>query len=207
MIRLSLQLGLRELVTNRSDSFSSTAPVPPRILPLPNTIIDREERIRAYWMTEMLDSMSTMGSSWSVPLTPLSPDSVLPCSDSLWAFPEHIINVWSFGEFKYSSAFSLCNILVASEIAAVHSFLQNSLDLSNDDQKTEWQRDAQQLDERLTNWREEFVAAVFRLINAEYAQEERAEMDPNIVLTNCLLNTYVSIHCFTSNFEFTDEYT
>jgi len=59
-----------------------------------------------------------------------------------------------FGEFKYSSAFSPCNILVASEIAEVHSFLQSSLDLSNDDQKTEWQIDAQQLDKRLTDWME-----------------------------------------------------
>jgi hypothetical protein len=37
------------------------------------------------------------------------------------------------------------------------------------------------------------------LINAEFAQENRAEMDPNIVLTNCLLNTYISIHNFASD--------
>ena len=40
-------------------------------------------------------------------------------------------------------------------------------------------------------WRDEFVAAVFRLINAEYAHHERPEMDAYVVLTNCVLNTAV----------------
>lgn len=44
---------------------------------------------------------------------------------------------------------------------------------------------------RLTIWRDEFVAAVFRLINAEYVHHERPEMDPYIVLTNCVLNASV----------------
>jgi hypothetical protein len=112
-------------------------------------------------MTEMLDSMSTLGAGWNVPMILALPDSVLPCSDSLWAFHEHIINVWSFGDFKYSSAFSLCNILVASELGAVHAFLRKPLSLSIDGQREAWQSEAQQLDERLTNWREEFVLLFF----------------------------------------------
>ncbi|OBT84639.1 hypothetical protein VE02_05461 [Pseudogymnoascus sp. 03VT05] len=185
--RLSLQMGLRELVSKGADHNNT------RILSLPNTIIEREERIRAFWMTEMLDSMSSLGAGWNVPTLPLLADSVLPCSDSLWAFQEHIITTWSFGEFKYSSAFSLCNILVATELQAVHSFLEKSLDLSIENQRETWQSEAQQLDERLSHWREEFVAAVFRLINAEFTNEERAEMEPNIVITNCLLNTAVIV--------------
>ncbi|OJJ42113.1 hypothetical protein ASPZODRAFT_77654 [Penicilliopsis zonata CBS 506.65] len=115
----------------------------------------------------------------------------LPCSDSLWAFPEHIIDVWSIGSFHYSSAFSLCIILAVSELWPVHCFLQKPYDMRQVDERLEWQSEAQQIDERLTMWREEFVAAVFRLINAEFPQDNRAEMDPNIVLTNCVLNMAV----------------
>lgn len=37
----------------------------------------------------------------------------------------------------------------------------------------------------------EFVAAVFRLINAEKMDQRRAEMDAYVVLTNCVLNTAI----------------
>ncbi|KAJ5168412.1 uncharacterized protein N7482_004006 [Penicillium canariense] len=158
--RMSSQLGYGTLVKKHADHINSSASVPPRLHPLSTTIIDREERIRAYWMSEMLDSMSTVGVDWDTGASLPMSNGILPCSDSLWAFPEHIINIWSFGQFRYSSAFS-------------------------------WQTEAQKIDERLTAWREEFVAAVYRLINAEYAEEERAEMDPNIVLTNCVLDIAV----------------
>ncbi|KAB2570938.1 hypothetical protein DBV05_g10393 [Lasiodiplodia theobromae] len=142
-------------------------------------------------MTELLDSVSTLGGSWSS--TTPSPDitTVLPCSDSIWAFPEHIINIWSIGDFYFSSAFSLCIILATSELWHVHRLLQQPLDLRNLEQKARFQTESQQVDERLTTWRAEFVAAVYRLINTEHAQEERAEMDPNIVLTNCILDSAV----------------
>lgn len=63
--------------------------------------------------------------------------------------------------------------------------------MSNAHDRIQWQTEVQKIDERLTVWREEFVAAVYRLINAEYAEKERTEMDPNIVLTNCVLDAYV----------------
>ena len=185
-----MSMELRDLAANQGENSNKTSTVPPRMLPLPNTIIDQEERVRAYWMTEMLDSMSTLGVRWNLAITPPLPNCVLPCSDSLWAFPEHIINVWSFGQFKYSSAFSLCIILSSSELWSLHRFLQKSIDLKIHEERLQWKSEAQKLDERLTDWREDFVAAVFRLINAEFAAEERAEMDPHIVLTNCILNTY-----------------
>jgi hypothetical protein len=99
--------------------------------------------------------------------------------------------VWSFGQFRYSSAFSLCIIFGTNELWFIHHFLQKTWNLSNTHDRIQWQTEAQKIDERLTVWREEFVAAVYRLINAEYAEEERAEMDPNIVLTNCVLDVYV----------------
>ncbi|KAK6369904.1 hypothetical protein LTS17_009354 [Exophiala oligosperma] len=188
--RMNTSLGMRDLVTNQGDNFNKISTVPPRMLPLPNTIIDREERIRAYWMTEILDGASTLGVAWNLGISPPEGTAVLPCSDSIWKFPSHIISVWSFGDFHFSSAFSLCIILVASELWHVHRFLQKAFDVRLLDQRMKWQQEAQQLDERLTAWRGEFVAAVYRLINSEYAQEERAEFDPNIVLTNCILDTY-----------------
>ncbi|KAH7051117.1 hypothetical protein B0J12DRAFT_572875 [Macrophomina phaseolina] len=144
-------------------------------------------------MTELLDSISTLGASWNSALSPPDITTVLPCSDSIWAFPEHIINIWSIGDFHFSSAFSLCIILATSELWHVHRILQQSFDLRNFEQKSRFQAESQQIDERLTTWRAEFVAAVYRLINTEHAQEERAEMDPNIVLTNCILDSAVIV--------------
>ena len=186
--RISSQLGYGTLVKKQVDHVNSTASVPPRLHPVSTTILDREERIRAYWMSEMLDSMSTVGVEWETGASPPTSNGILPCSDSLWAFPEHIINIWSFGQFRYSSAFSLCIILATNELWFVHGFLQKPWDLNDTHDRIQWQTEAQKIDERLTAWREEFVAAVYRLINAEYAEEERAEMDPNIVLTNCVLD-------------------
>ncbi|KIW57960.1 hypothetical protein PV05_02514 [Exophiala xenobiotica] len=188
--RMNTSLGMRDLVTNQGDNFNKLSTVPPRMLPLPDTIIDREERIRAYGMTEILDGASTLGVAWNLGISPPEGTAILPCSDSIWKFPQHIISVWSFGDFHFSSAFSLCIILVASELCHVHRFLQKSVDTRVHDQRLKWQQESQQLDERLTAWRGEFVAAVC-LINAEYVQEERAEFDPNIVLTNCILDTAV----------------
>lgn len=74
------------------------------------------------------------------------------------------------------------------ELSVIRQFLGKPYDLSRFDQRLDWQSEAQRLDERLTNWREEFVAAVFRLINAEEDQCPRGEMEPLIVLTNCVLN-------------------
>ena len=112
--RMNTSLGMRDLVTNQGDNFNKLSTVPPRMLPLPDTIIDREERIRAYWMTEILDGASTLGVAWNLGISPPEGTAILPCSDSIWKFPQHIISVWSFGDFHFSSAFSLCIILVAS---------------------------------------------------------------------------------------------
>lgn len=132
--------------------------------------------------------MSSLGATWNTSLTAPLTGCVLPCSDALWAFPEHIIDVWSMGHFRYSSAFSLCIILVATELNPLHDFLRQPFNLVDQAEMAQWQSEAQKIDDRLTSWREEWVASVFRLINAELPQVERSEMDQNIVLTNCLLN-------------------
>lgn len=144
-------------------------------------------------MTEMLDSVSTLGTTWNTAVSMPTTNYVLPCSDTVWLFPEHVISVWSLGQLRYSSAFSLSIILVASELSAVHEFVRNEVDLRINDVMLAWQSEAQKIDDRLTSWREEFVASVFRLINAELPKVDRSEMEPNIVLTNCFLNMWVSL--------------
>lgn len=190
---MNAHLGLRDAVANHH-SPGKSSPALPRLQPLSSssTTIDKEERVRAYWMTEMLDSVSVLGASYDVGLSQPPPNPALPCSDSLWAYPEEIINVFPMGQFHYSSAFSLCIILAVSELAKVHRFLQKPVNMEDFNERDAWQSEAQRIDERLALWREDFVAAVFRLINAEYSiQPPRAEMEPYIVLTNCVLNTAV----------------
>ena len=58
---MSMHLGLGDIVFRQGMNFNQASKVPPRVLPLPSTYIDREERIRAYWMAEVLDSISTLG--------------------------------------------------------------------------------------------------------------------------------------------------
>lgn len=50
--RMGTQLGLRDLVAHHCDNFNQVSTIPPRMLPLPVSLVNREEKIRAYWMTE-----------------------------------------------------------------------------------------------------------------------------------------------------------
>ena len=79
--RIAMQLGLRDLVVHQCSNFNCTSMLPPRMLPLPNTLIDQEEKTRAYWMTEILDGSSTMGVAWNVSLT-RPPPSILPSASA-----------------------------------------------------------------------------------------------------------------------------
>ena len=79
-------------------------------------------------------------------------------------------------------------MLALEELGAIHRFINSPYNLESLDQRQTWQTEAQKLDERLTDWREEFVAAVFRLINSEKDHLPLGEMEPFITLTNCILN-------------------
>lgn len=68
-------------------------------------------------------------------------------------------------------------MLSVEELKVVREFLGRSCELDKLDQRLDWQSEAQRLDERLTNWREEFVAAVFQLINYEKGHLPRGEME------------------------------
>lgn len=151
--------------------------------------VEQEEKVRVFWVIEMLDSMSTLGLPACFSPFEVRPDARLPCSESVWALPEPVL-LQSVPEGRQLlSGLSLCVILGIEELGAVHRFLQKPCSLSNLEQRLDWQSEAQRLDERLTNWREEFVAALFRLINAEKEHLPRGEMEPLITLANCVLNT------------------
>ena len=157
---------------------------------LSDTKIDQEERLRAFWMIEMLDSIFALGLPSYPPTTAAPLSATLPCSDSAWALQDHFGECVPFHDLQYSSGFSMCISLCTVELAPVHQFQQSVIQTGDMAGGPEWQSAAQRLDERLTIWREEFVAAVFRLINAESPHDARAEMKPYIVLTNCVLNMY-----------------
>lgn len=186
---MALHLDLHLLTTNpRENGFASNRRI--RSL-VEGSIVENEEAIRAYWMTAMLDSISTVGLSSRLSSLQVPKSASLPCSESTWDLHDPIIDRHMPLQVQYPSMFSLCVMLAMEELGAIHRFSTRSYDVKSMDEKQEWQTEAQKLDERLTNWREEFVAAVFRLINSEKGCLPQGEMEPLITLTNCVLNTRV----------------
>ncbi len=186
--RITVQLGLTD-ASNFGTASSPTALR--RLADYTNTVVTHEEKTRAYWMSQMLESISTIGASYELPLPATPGGPLLPCSDTFWDFPDEMMSELQIRPYNYCSAFSLCIIIAASELPVVHQLLRKPVNMEAFDERDAWQMEAQRIDERLTAWRDEFVAAVFRLINAEYASRERPEMDAYVVLTNCVLNTAV----------------
>lgn len=179
---MALQLGLGSI----SDSNFGNGQQTPPIIEAANSTVTKEECIRTYWMIEILEIISMTGGplNFSTP-SPIPPEAILPCRDFIWALPKpseesSLINM------RYSSGLNLCIGLAIDEVMLTQIFMQTSVNTRSVQEVMDWESKAQNLDERLTNWREEFVAAVFRLINAG---DTSSEMDPFITLTNCVLNT------------------
>lgn len=147
-------------------------------------------------MIEMLDSVFALGVTSQLSVAPVPLAAKFPCSDTLWDLQEPFREEAPFRNLRYSSGFSMCICLCNVELGAVHRFQQTVRESSEMTGGFEWQSAAQRLDERLTIWREEFVAAVFRLINTEFPHDPRAEMEPFIVLTNCFLNMWAYMLIF-----------
>jgi hypothetical protein len=163
-----MQLGLRDVVVNQFTDFNNPFALPPRMLPLPSTLIEQEERTRAYWMAEILDGSSAMGVAWNLSFMPaLTPDpqSWPPSSDDVWssyALPSidsnsssFFVSVASFSgdHVELSSSFALYASLVANELHAVHVFLQQPFDRRSAAGRAKWQTEAKSVDNRLQRWR------------------------------------------------------
>ena len=190
--RMSEQLGLAATSAATGDQPSRTSLRHNERFAI-NADVEREEVRRAFWMIEMLDSIFGLGVSSQISVPPVSHNAGLPCSDRIWALEDPFQEEASHRNLEYSSGFSMCISLCTIELGTVNRFQQTVRGSNEMAGGLEWQSSAQRLDERLTIWREEFVAAVFRLINTEFPGDPRAEMEPFIVLTNCLLNMWVQI--------------
>lgn len=49
---MAIQLGLRDLVAHHCSNFNCVSTLPPRMLTIPESLVNREEKIRAYWTAE-----------------------------------------------------------------------------------------------------------------------------------------------------------
>ena len=149
--RKSTGLGLRDLAANKGDNFNEPSTIPPRMLPKPASLIEREDSIRAYWITEALDSSSTVGAAWNLGV--LKPENMewIRCREDIWTSPESI-DASSLAKARFSATFSLYVGLVCNEIYLVHHFLQTSFDLSVESERKRWRAEAMALEKKLENW-------------------------------------------------------
>lgn len=181
--RMALQLGLRDLVAHHCRNFDRVSTLPPRMLVVPDSLVEREEKIRAYWMTEVLDSASTLGAAWNITISKPESTGLLPCSDAAWAFPEAVISAWPFDDLATSSGYSLYVMLATNELYHVHRFLQTSYNLYSSEERARRREDCQSVDEGLKAWRAKFDTMQLQL-NADNG----GQYDPNSILTQCTLD-------------------
>ena len=148
--RMSTQLGLRDLVAIGGGNFNkSSGTIPPRMLRLPENLVQQEECVRAYWITDALDSASTIGTAWNLLLNPSGEFELLPCRDDIWTTPENI-DIENMQDVQtFSATFTLYVGLVCDVCHDVHTFLQTPFK----DQDS-WRQRAQAVDTKLIAWRE-----------------------------------------------------
>jgi hypothetical protein len=154
------------------------------MLALPRTVIEQEERIRSFWMTEVLDNVSTLGTGWNLSISSLENHALLPCNEIVWAFPERAVDALSPLNLDSSSLFSLYVSLVGDQLVKVHAFLRQKFDHYS---ITDWEQQQERctmLDASLNQWRqsEEVVEAL---------SSHSPTSDALFVLINATLNTQV----------------
>jgi hypothetical protein len=179
---MGTQLGLRDMVANHCDNFNKLSTIPPRMLQIPSTLIEQEENIRAYWMTELLDSMSSLGAGWNLSISRPESQALLPCSEVIWAFPETATELESFGDSEVSSAFSLHLNFVTQELYKVHLFLQESATMTSYSDLVRVQEKCTAVDESLTRWRQSESTTI--MLQPKHHATESA-----VVMINATFNT------------------
>ncbi|KAL4756059.1 uncharacterized protein BDW70DRAFT_166824 [Aspergillus foveolatus] len=155
--RVSTQLGLRDLVAHHCQNFGvSLSRAPPRMLSIPATAIELEEKIRAFWAAEALDSVSTLGVAWNLGVSKPDLTASLPCSDDIWGFPESLISTYRFGGVDSPSCFSLFVRLITHDLWPFHDFLQQSYGIQSDSDPSSRQRECMAVDQHLIEWQRYF---------------------------------------------------
>lgn len=184
---MSTTLGLRDLVVNKAANFNSLSSLPPRMLPLPSTLVSQEENIRGYWMTEIMDSTSTLGVAWNLNLPQPIENALLPCNNAIWSFSEAAMGIWPPDDFEFSSSFSLYISLITNELWHVHNFLQQAYDMRSAEDRPKAQLDCQEVDSRLLQWQDSSGSIAFT--SNSLLGQSATPFDPNILMARCMFNT------------------
>lgn len=179
-----MQLGLRDMVAYQCKVPNQRSTIPPRMLPLPSTLVEREEKIRAFWTVELLDCSSTIGASWNRGLSRPEGAGLLPCHEAIWTLPEFEVPLYS----DMSSSFALYVSLCTKGLWYVHRFHQTAFDLTVTAERTRWQSECQAVDERLLAWRVDFAAAAFQHMSNKKL-DGGTNLDQNMIMVRCTFNT------------------
>jgi hypothetical protein len=192
MHRLSMQLGLRDMVVNYCINYGKPSIIPPRMLSMPSGIIGYEERVRAFWITEILDSTSTLGVAWNFHILRPEMNVWTPCGDDMWILPEGLISMLPFGTSEAPGSFSLYVILVSNELWHVHNFLQQSSDMTIPEVCAQRQADCQAVDQRLLKWQSEFedIASASSPAISPSVRDSNS-LNANVILTYCTIDTAI----------------
>jgi hypothetical protein len=124
------------------------------MLTKPENVIDQEERIRAFWMTEVLDSVSTLGTGWNGSISCLEMHALLPCNETVWGFDECAVEALPALNLERSSVFSLYVRLVMGNLVRVHMFLRQKFDRASIAEWRQQQETCKMMDGRLNDWRQ-----------------------------------------------------
>ena len=177
---MGIQLGLLDLVSKNGEDIDKLSTISPRMLTIPRTVVEQEERIRAYWMTEVLDSISTLGTGWNLGVSALESHALLPCNEIVWAFPERTVDDASLLNFGHNSLVSLYVTLVTGSLAKVHAFLRQKFDHSSTAHEDIQQAQCIALDAGLDEWQQSKEVV-------ETLSSHSATDDPLFILINATL--------------------
>lgn len=179
---MATQLGLRDII--QADNSSQAFIVPPRMPPPPDNGIEREERVRAYWMTEALDGYSTLGAAWNVHILRAPLTKVLPRNEDNWQCTEPMVDFLAFGDFESPSSFAAYVSFVTNELFEVHQFLQQSLQTTTPEECETWDREFRKVEGYLKAWRARNASIAGPYASYVTSPGRTARFDPNIVLAN-----------------------
>ena len=189
-----MQLGLRDLVVYYGDNYDKPSILPPRMLLVPSTDVDLEERVRAFWVTEIFDSASTIGASWNLPVAAPELCGLSPCGDDEWSMPQGQVRMFTSSTSKSLSAFGLYVQVVSNEIVDAHKFHQEVCNPTDPDVYARRQTQCRTVDETLSHRLQEIRQSsegVSPQIVCSFGGTMRNVLNANTVLTYCVLHMTV----------------
>lgn len=177
---MSTQLGLRDLIAHHGKNYMSSSSLMPRILALPVNLINQEERIRAFWMAEVLDNASTIGTAWNIGLFHLRPTDLLPCSDEVWNFRDCDASSAITTESPFPSYVEL----LSEQTWHCHSFAQELCEDLSAENHMRWRDRCCQVDARIQEWLQHFHDSFPGFTHATHPNK----FDFNLTLSYCTAN-------------------